>query len=53
MTSDNTFTWPLLDVIIISFIAPAAVIILIYSSWRLRQRLQRKQVRPFADKMDV
>ena len=45
VNGNQAISWPILDIIIISIIAPSLVMILLYSLWRVRRRQLRNRER--------
>ncbi|CAO3590650.1 unnamed protein product [Absidia cylindrospora] len=43
MDKDDMLTWPLLDMLLVVVLSPAVMMLFIYTTWRMRQRQQRKQ----------
>lgn len=40
---DTNVTWPLMDILLIIIASPSIMLLFIYASWRLRQRILRKR----------
>ncbi|KAI8338621.1 hypothetical protein BC941DRAFT_423395 [Chlamydoabsidia padenii] len=43
MDQDDILTWPLLDMLLVVVLSPAVMMLFIYTTWRMRQRQQRKE----------
>ncbi|KAI8082835.1 uncharacterized protein BX664DRAFT_339176 [Halteromyces radiatus] len=43
MEKDDILTWPLLDMLLVVVLSPAVMMLFIYTTWRMRQRQQRKE----------
>ncbi|SAL95898.1 hypothetical protein [Absidia glauca] len=43
MEKNDMLTWPLLDMLLVVVLSPAVMMLFIYTTWRMRQRQQRKE----------